>query len=191
MGIDLKPESVILRSGTFAVDLVPAEKWDYRRVESLACHGEVLLPLLKESTECWAYGVPRGTKEFTAIESIATPSRGRDRIATGGDAVTGREAFWNARTGRRGTVVVIIPTDRFAPERVFSRCYGAHAVTNFLSGHTPAAVAYARRRVSRGQFVAFCLPRNNGIEYASVFAPPQIALELFRIAVPLVRASED
>jgi hypothetical protein len=171
----------IARAGVFTIGMVPRNR-EFGPEESLPSHTTILRPVLTVATDCWVYDLkPRGAV-YKSAAGILQPEKGRFRVRLEGDPISGRELFWNADSGRCGTIVILVPVDRFPAEKVFRACNGVWVFMNFLAGHTPAATRYARTQVDSGKFIAACLPRNNGIEWLDLFAEPQLALKLFNLA---------
>jgi len=170
------------RVGTFSVSLVSSRMQDYDDYAKLPAHKNVIRPLLKSCSECWAYGITPRNEVYRTAKEILELENGRYRVRTEGDPVTNRELFWNANAGRRGTIVFLIPYRKFAASDIFQGGYQTFVATNFLTGHTPAAVRFARKRVALSDVVAICLPRNNGTEWMDVFAKPRKARALFETA---------
>jgi len=171
----------IARTGVFTIGMIPRNR-EFQPEECLPSHTKILRPLLANATECWVYDLkPRGPV-YKSAAAILEPEKGRFRVRLEGDPVSGRELFWNADSGRRGTIVILVPADRFPAEKIFRACNGIWAFNNFLTGHTLAAARFARSQAAGSEFIAACLPRNNGIEWMDVFAEPKLALELFNLA---------
>ena len=168
----------ISRAGVFSIGMV-TRNCEFRLDESLPSHAKILRPLLAVTKGCWVYDLkPRGPVYKTAAELLES-EKGRFRVRLDGDPVSGRELFWNADSGRRGTIVMLIPVEKFPAGVVFRRCHGLWAFGNFLAAHTPAAARFARSQTANGKFIAACLPRNNGIEWLDLFMQPRLALKLF------------
>jgi len=171
----------IAKSGVFTIGMVPRNR-DFEPDEQLPSHTKILRPLLAVASECWVYDLkPRGPV-YKSAAPILEPEKGRFRVRLEGDPVAGHELFWNADSGRRGTIVILVPADKFPAEKIFRACNGVWAFTNFLTGHTPAAARFARSQTKSPTLVAACLPRNNGIEWLDLFAEPRHALALFDLA---------
>jgi hypothetical protein len=178
---------LIERSSNFTISLLSRdEAWgdpnSPRRV-----HQTVLQPLLAVAEECWAYGIEKGSAVWKSAADILTPEKGKFRVKTTGDPVTGRELFWNASGGKRGTIAVVVPLALFKPEQTFAACRGAWVFENYRSGHTPAAVKLAQARIESQDQLVFCLPRNNGIEWIEVFASNPQVFDLYAQALQYAR----
>jgi hypothetical protein len=152
------------------------EKWADEHTAHPA-HDAILRPLLAASSECWVYGLKPDSEAQVAASEILVAERGKYRVNADGDPVVGYEYFWNARGGKRGTIVIIIPAERF-PREIFLHCRGAWVFNNYRAGHTPAAINFAKKKAKEGSVVV-CLPRNNGFEWAEVLAPEPLLLQLF------------
>ena len=183
---------VIERSSNFTVRLLSREENREDEHTSHRVHATVLRPLLAIAEECWAYGIEKDSEVWRCALGILSPARGRYKVDTAGDPVTGREFFWNAHGGKRGTIVMVVPIAKFRPEETFKECREAWVFDNYRSGHSLAALKYATSKLEARSHIVFCLPRNNGIEWAEVFAPKPLVFELYAQAVahsspPLVR----
>lgn len=174
---------VVARAGTFSVQLVSRTTWHYDEAAKLPAHEEILRPLLSVSTECWAYGVTPSGAVYQAASAMLERARGKYRVCLEGDPIGGRELFWNASGGKRGTIVMIVPRHEFDSERIFRGGHAAYVTVNFRSGHTPAAIRFARQRVESSDVIAVCLPRNNGIEWMDIHVARSKALDLFDAAL--------
>jgi hypothetical protein len=180
MDEDPDDRDLVARHSTFSVSLVAHSR--YREGAKMPAHERVLRPLLDTATECWVYGMPRSGDVARAAAGLLEPERGKHRVRLGGDVLTGRELFWNAQGGRRGTIVILTPRGNFDAERIFRGGLETFVFTNFRSAHTPAAIRFARERACAEDLVAVCLPRNNGIEWMDIHVRPAIAVELFDVA---------
>jgi hypothetical protein len=178
--------AVTARSGIFSLVLLPPRSWLLDERKRLPVHATVLRPLLAWATECWAFGIEEGSKVRAAAGDILSKDGRRHRVRFDGDPVSGRELFWNAARGQRGTIVILGPRETF-PESIFPACHNVWTAGNFLTGHTPAAMRMARTASADGKRLACCLPANNGIEYIDVVSTPGHAVELLdraRVLVP-------
>ncbi len=144
-------------------------------------HETVLRPLLAAADECWAYGLRPESKALAAAP-IRGMTRSRHELDLSGDPIRGHEFFWNAHGGKRGSVVISIPADRLDAKAVFANCLEAIVVGNPGAGHSPAALAYAKRRIHEGSHIVACLPRNNGIQWMDIFAPKPLLFSLYATA---------
>ena len=191
MSFTAEDRELLGRSSNFTISLLSREQAWGDAAASHQVHKTVLLPLLEVADECWAYGAPNESEVWQSAADILVPARGKHRIRTSGDPVTGRELFWNASGGRRGTVVIVVPLAKFEPERIFAACRGAWIFGNYRAGHTPAAVKFAQLRLESKKHVVFCLPRNNGIEWAEVFAPKPQVFDLYALACKTADPQRD
>jgi hypothetical protein len=174
--------ALIERSSHFSLTLLDNEEKYADPGTPYGIHASVLRPLLARADACWVYGIGMESALWQAARDMLTPARGKFRVDTRGgasaDPVTGREVFWNARGGKRGTIVMTLPLADF-PAGVFSACLHAGVMDNYRAGHTPAAVKFAQQAISGGTHIAVCLPRNNGIEWMDLFAPKPLVFELY------------
>lgn len=173
----------VAQTGTFSMGLVSGRQWYYDEKSKLPVHEKVLRPLLEAASECWAYGLTERSAVFKAAKGILTRVKGKYRVALEGDPISGHELFWNAQGGQRGTIVILIPRAKFDAKRIFSHCKDVWSFDNFLTGHSPAAIRFARESVIASDSVAVCLPRNNGIEWMDVYVNPKRVQKLYDIAI--------
>jgi hypothetical protein len=177
--------ALIERSSNFTIALLSRkERWE-NEGRHFSVHDTVLRPLLAMADECWAYGVQENSEVFLAAKTILSKEGRRHRVLLVGDPVTGHELFWNAYGGKRGTIAISIPAEKFDADKVFPHCLRTIVVTNYRAGHNPAAISYAQRKIDDGTHVVVCLPRNNGMEWAEIFAPKPLVFSLFAKAQAL------
>jgi hypothetical protein len=181
--VDAEQEE-ILRTGAFMVTLLPRKWWESGMRDDTAWpyHEHVLRPLLEASSEAWVYSTKPKSRAELAAEGLLARSKGKFRILSNGNPVEGRECFWNATSGDRGSVVFVLPVDRFPGEAVFPHCWDPGVLGNFTAAHTPSAVRYARAKVSEGDQIVCMLSRNNGFQWLFVLASPQKLIELSELA---------
>jgi hypothetical protein len=182
--------ALVERSSNFTAGLLSSdEKWADESAHH-AIHDSVLRPLLSVADECWAYGVEENSKVFKSAKAILTKEGRRHKVSLIGDPVTGHELFWNAHGGKRGTIVISVPSEKFDAPAIFPNCRRSFVFTNYRAGHSPGAITYAQRKIQNQTHVVFCLPRNNGLEWMEIFAPKPLVFELFSIAGKLCRESK-
>ena len=177
--------------GMFFARIVDGEKWLHLDPsQSIEEHETVLRPILRCADACYAYGLEPESKPLAAVADIATKDKGKYRIALEGDPISGREYFWNADSGQRGTIVVLVPISRF-PMQVFRHCEYASVMNNPSAGHTPSAFRFAQKAAEDGTHAAFCFSRNNGFEWMDVVLGKGRAAKYFREAHELCGAGSD
>jgi hypothetical protein len=184
--------ALIERSSNFTLSLLSRDEAYADPHTSHRIHATVLRPLLARADACWAYGIDKESEAWRAAQDILTPEKGKFRVelraAPGGDPVSGREYFWNASGGKRGTIVITLPLADF-PADVFAACREVWSFDNYRAGHSPAAVKFAQASIAAGTHVAVCLPRNNGIQWAELFAPKPQVFALYAQARAAAHAS--
>lgn len=170
---------LIERSSNFNLSLLtPEERWN-DEYKSHKVHKTVLKPILAIADKCWAYGIENDSEALSVASSILHREKGKFRVNISGDPITGKEFFWNAHTGKRGTITITVPIERFNPHEIFKACRNVSVVVNYRSGHNSAAINFAHQTLKLNTHIVFCLPRNNGIEWMDVFAPKPLVFELF------------
>ncbi len=169
--------------GTFALRLTPPSVgWHYDVTQSQPAHQAVLRPLLTKASECFVYGLAREGRVWKQCESILVPRGKRFRVNLAGDPVTGVPLLWNVHSGERGSIVILAAAGTVDLEAMFAQCYAPYFSSNFRTPHNPAAIECARRHVAETGGIAFCLPRNNGLEWIDLFASAGQARGWFEIA---------
>ncbi|UXH77575.1 hypothetical protein [Roseateles amylovorans] len=176
--------ALVARSSNFTIRLLTSEaKWEGGLDATHAVHRTVLRPLLAMADGCWAYGIDKDGPLWKRSADILQPDRGKFRIDLSCDPVSGRESLWNASGGKRGTIVITVPVERFDGAALFPHCLEAWVFDNPRAGHTPGALSFTSKRLAEGRHVIVCLPRNNGIEWAEVFAPQPLVFDLYAEAL--------
>ncbi len=168
--------------GTFTVRMVPGMAWLAARADqhlSIPWHETVLRPLLRASRKAWVYELKQDSDVFESAKEIVTRESGKYAIDLGGNPIEGRELFWNASGGKRGSIVLEIPAEQFPASEIYPRCQGAFIVGNSTVPHSPAAIRYARAQVADGDTICCLLSRTNGFEWISIFAAPSQLPALF------------
>lgn len=174
--------------GMFYAQLVEAAKLRKHDPHlALAEHDSILRPLLARADACLAYDLKEGSEALAAVADIASRERGRYRIDLSGDPVSGREYFWNASAGKRGSIAIMVPKNKYEPREIFSHCVGFGVMGNPSIAHTPSAFRFAQQRASAGEQIVFCLTKNNGFEWIDVFAKKGQAGTLFEEAFRMWR----
>jgi hypothetical protein len=174
-------EEALHRTGALMLTLLPTERVGGAE-QSWPNHEHVLRPLLGASEEVWAYAGEANSKAERAAAGLLKKEKGKYRIRVDGDPIGGREAFWNATGGERGSVVFTVRRAMFVAETLFRHCWGPGVLSNFTAAHTPAAVRYARSKVADGEYVVCMLSRNNGFQWLFVLATPPLLSELLGLA---------
>ena len=179
---EIDPLRLLEGSSSFKVSLLDSDE----KLSDEGCvhdvHQSVLKPLLDASHECFVYGLQSESAVRNAVTDLLTKDGSRWRLKASEDSVTGREVFWNAYGGKRGTVLVVLEAEKF-PVEVFSHCRWAWVTNNYRSAHTPAAIDAARRRVRQKRVVVACFPRNNGLEWIDLIAPHDLLQGLYSEAL--------
>ena len=190
--MNASPEDIDLieRSSNFTVRLLSSdESWSDERTHH-AAHDSVLLPILFVAEECWAYGIDPNSTVFEAAGTLLHKEGRRYKVEISGDSVTNHELFWNAHGGKRGTITIAVPLNRFDATTIFQHCRNAFVFSNYRSGHNTAAITYAQRKIRDQAHLVFCLSGNNGFEWMDVFAPKPSVFSLYAKALELCRAAE-
>jgi hypothetical protein len=169
----------ILERGHFTIQLAPH---GYDIQAPLPVHEQVLRPLLGVADECWVYGLTKESPLWSASSDILEPHRGKHRIRTDAEAILGHELLWNSRSGKRGTIVIVIGIQSLLTARIFQHCPRPVVTGNMGAGHTPSALRFAKEVVRGAEKVALLFPRNNGLEWVNILAAPALAFSLFERA---------
>lgn len=181
------------RYGAFTVTVIPQDVYLASRANpamALECHETVLRPLLQSATEVWVYGLKEGSSAMKAAQGMVKRSAGKHLIApdtpTDADLIRGRERFWNAAGGQRGSVVLWLEAGRL-PTGIFAHCERAYVLNNPAAAHTPAAFQWVKTAVTSGTTVAAMVSCTNGMQWLSFHAAPSLLCALFAQAVSQVR----
>ena len=167
------------RHGHFTVGLVPKETLWLDDSAHFAVHDLVIAPLLGIASECWAYGLQPDSEVFAVAKNIVEPKQGKWRVRSSGNPVRGRELFWNASSGKRGSIVITVPSDQVEKLSIFQHCRNVWVFGNLGAGHTPSALRYAKAQAKSADVILFMLSRNNGIEWLDILAAPSLAVKLY------------
>jgi hypothetical protein len=175
--------SLLQKRGHFTVFLTPRSvRHHYDERASLPAHDSVLRPILRIAEEALVYGLNPTSEVGQAAAQCVQSERGRHRLLLDRELIVGHELFWNATGGQRGTIAIRCKAEALLRAGVFSSCYRPNIMLNVGAAHTPSAIRLARQFVADGESEVICLPRNNGLAWADVFAPPTLALELYERA---------
>ena len=174
----------------FSVQLLEGKAASYDVKARLPPHDTVLAPLLVGATECFVYGLTPENPLFALVADLITPSRGKHRLELAGDPITGREEFWNAKYGRRGSIVILHPYETLNAAALFKNCSWVSHCTNLSVAHSPAALAFSRKKTEAGGTVAFLLSSAFGIAGLDIVANALDAETLLRIAWASAKPSE-
>jgi hypothetical protein len=184
------------RYGAFTVAVIPQDLYLASRANpamALECHETVLRPLLQSATEVWVYGLKEGSRAMDAAKGMVKRQADKHLIApdtpTDGDLIRGRESFWNAAGGQRGSVVLWLEPERF-PAGIFAHCERAYVLNNPAAAHTPAAFQWVKTAVTSGTTVAAMLSCTNGMQWLSFHAAPSLLSPLFAQAVSQVQGGQ-
>jgi hypothetical protein len=160
---------------------------------ALECHETVLRPLLQSATEVWVYGLKEGSSAMDAAKGMVKRQADKHLIAPGtptdADLIRGREPFWNAAGGQRGSVVLWLEPGRF-PAGIFAHCERAYVLNNPSAAHTPVAFRGVQAAVAPGTTIAAMLSCTNGMQWLSFHAAPHLLGPLFAQAVSQVRSRQ-
>jgi len=146
------------------------------------CRDSVIRPLLALASDCFVYGLERGSRLEQLIRLIVTQDKGKWRLCLDREAITGYELLWCAGLRGCGTILILVPFDLERLEPILRHGFGPQLVSNIGSGHTRSAIQFARRATADGRSAAFAFPGSNGIEHLDVFARQDVLERLFMLA---------
>jgi hypothetical protein len=167
------------RTGVFYVTLIGDGFEGRKPEEPVPTHETVLRPLLGMARGAWVYGIKPGSQASASAGEILVRDKGRHRIRTEGEPIVGREYFWNATAGKRGSIVVLVDCNAPAFLRLLPFCHSPRIMSNYTVAHTPSAIRFAREQVASGEQIACLLSRSNGFRWMHIMARPDIAEPLF------------
>ena len=165
----------------FLIRMIP-KLTSYDGVEKLTAHKNIIHPLMEAAKEAVVY---KGTIEPHEIAfggwiepidmksyAILTPDRGKYRFDLSRECVYGYEPLWNATTYRRGSIVIILPSD-FDFNIILPHCFsGAYSLTPNM-GESPAAIKKCKIEMSNGN-IAVTISASNGMDWMQVYADEKL-----------------
>lgn len=179
----------IATRGAFTVSVLPSSVYVQTRADqsvSLPWHDTVLRPLLAAATEAWVYEMNEDSNTFRSAGTMLVRKAGKYQIRLGGEPITGRELFWNASGGQRGSIVLLFNAEEVPAAAVFPHCERVFIVNNPSTPHSPAAIRYVKSATSDGKLLAGMLSRTNGLQWLSFHGRPERLERLFARAKALV-----
>jgi hypothetical protein len=172
-----------VQCGCFDVSLTPLEtRWHYDVDVPQPCHTAVLKPLLEIASECWFYGIKPDSKLASAVLPLAEKTRGKYRLKATPDLALSNPRLWNAHGWERGSIAIAAKLADSQLANVFAQTHRVGVTDNFRTGHSDAAIKYARKKTNDSDYVCFLLPASNGLEWMTIFASPSKILRLYELA---------
>jgi hypothetical protein len=162
---------------SFRVQLIEWERSNSLRAGSrLPVHKRVMSPIVAASEECFVYALATKSPALKRSARILRPARGKHAIDTSGEAVVGHESLWNSAAPDRGSIVAIVPVDKF--DRSVLR-YGLRFYTLDIRGasNTPAAIRYCQAAAKLGK-LGFCFDFHSA-RNVQVYGPPEVLQDLY------------
>jgi len=179
---------LVAAHGCFDITLTPLSvRWHYDEAKPLRCHRTILRPLLEHCSECYVYGVKKRSTMDRLLSGISHPAKGKHQLQLGIDVITGREFLWNATGWQRGSILIIGRLPKSVLKQVFSASYQVGVTEHFRSGHSAAAITFARQSTLNTDQLAFLLPASNGVEWLTIIGHPKRVSAAFRMAAKSVR----
>lgn len=145
---------------------------DYEATAPMPGHETVIRPLLENCLYALVYGVKKDSELYEANADILVSDKGKFRLDTTKDCLTGHEYLWNARTWTRGSIVIVLKPNALDFNYLFPHTYRPSFSETPNMGNTPAAVKKCREESESGN-IAICFPASNGIEWMSIYARGQ------------------
>ncbi len=171
---------------------------DYDERSSLPAHELVIRRLLKGSRDTFVY---RGTKEeFFLYGKTQVPiklegvdilisDKGRFKFDKTKECISGNEYLWNARTWKRGSIVMIIEPDKIDFRPIFENCYRPNLLATPNTGNTLSATKKCKEEMAKNN-IGICFPASNGLEWMQIYASPALTNELLKMAKTYCREKD-
>lgn len=147
---------------------VPADRGVLTEAEEVCLRG-----LLAATTECFVFGMHRGSAAWDAIADLTEQRARRTALSLSRtDPVTGRGAFWKAPPFERGSVVLSMSVALIREHQPFACARGWGTCVNPGSGNTRRAWDMFRRLEISNDSVHGILPASNGIQWITLRGTP-------------------
>ena len=145
------------------------------------CHA-VIKRLCADADEILIYGQDE-TDTFRKFAANVEASRGKYRVRSGRDTVTGFEDYWGAYRSERGTVLFLVPSPDTRVGSLMSCAQDPGFLENPKAIASRSAFRYAQAAVRRSkEIVAYLLSANLGLETLFVIAHPDRILKCLALA---------
>src|ERR1700724_1147297 len=106
------------------VSLTPSDiRHHYPMNEVLPAHDFVIRPLLNDSKEALVYGIKKESDLFRNNSEILINDRGKFKFDKSKECMKGHEYLWNVTRWARGSIVLILETNRINFSVIFKYCY--------------------------------------------------------------------
>ncbi len=106
------------------VSLTPADvRHHYSVNESMPAHNFVIRPLLTDSLEALVYGIKKESDLYRNNSNILINDKGKFKFDKSKECITGHEYLWNVTRWERGSIALILVTNRINFPDIFKYCY--------------------------------------------------------------------
>ena len=165
-------------------------KYRYEETDKLPAHELVIRPLFENSLETLVY---KGRKDDFFLygkmnypikleqEDILVPDKGKFRFDKTKECITGHEYLWNAHTGKRGSIVLVLENNFDIFRKIFKHTYNPDLTETPNTGNTVSAIKKCKEEMGKGN-IAICLSLSNGMEHMQIYVGQGKTNELLKIA---------
>ncbi|MBC9909928.1 hypothetical protein [Chitinophaga varians] len=157
-----------------SVEFIPpgALYHDYEETEPMPGHETVIRPLLENCLYALVFGIKKDSELYKANADILISDKGKFRLDTSKDCLTGHAYLWNARTWTRGSIIIVLKPDAVDFNDLFPHTYRPSFNDTPNSGNTLSAVKKCGEEAEAGN-IAICFSASNGTEWISIYAKGQ------------------
>jgi hypothetical protein len=153
----------------------------YDEKNKFPAHDFVIRPLLENCIYSYVYGINNDSEIYKNNMDILIKEKGKYKLDTTKECIKGHEYLWNAYSGKRGSIIIIIKNNLRIFNEIFKYTYNPDFLSNPNNGNTISAVRKCKEEVENGN-IAICLGRNNGIECMEIYLDKEKTKELYKIA---------
>jgi hypothetical protein len=174
---------------------------DYKESDHLQVHEKVIRPLFNASTETYIYrGTAKPRKYYTGDiipgseplelkdESILRPTKGKYIFDKTKECITGHEYLWNAKGGKRGSIVLVLGNG-FDFSEIFPHCYNPVDLLTPNIANSKGAVKLCKKM--REERIITAVLSACGIKELSIYAQADAFGKIGRLADSLCKSWDD
>ena len=157
------------------------DKYHYDKNDKLPAHDFVLKPLLENCIYSYVYELKSDSELYVNNKDILMREKGKYKLDTAKDCVSGREYFWNAAGWQRGSIAIILKNDTSLFDKIFKRAYNPSFLENPNTANTISAIKKCKEEMEK-ENIGVLLTASNGIEWMLIYAKQEILEKLFEMA---------
>jgi hypothetical protein len=167
----------LARLGSFRAELLSSDQSGAVSLDDvLPVHRRFIRPLLASATECFVYGLKRGSVVLERCAPILRPARGKHALDLSQEVVVGYEPLWNSGAYERGSIVAAVPVADL-DRTVFRYARRFFVIENPSASNTLTAIRYCRALAKKGTF-GFCFNIHSS-RNVQVYGPPRVLQQLY------------